>query len=242
VDALARERPSASLRAHAQCSHARPSARRSAQRARTHARHSARAHARTRRSARTHARRSARAPLSTRARAPLSTRARAPLRAAPHARAPLRAHALNAAAVRMCRSVPCGPCMRRKVRDRTCLGWERERNPNSPVPPLPPTPLPPPSSGRVGWRKEMQFPAGSSTGASCDRWTGRRMSAHGCRPGPRWLPARLARGGCRHGWPAAAAGTAGPRRCWHGRPAAVDGTPAAAARKWIRKCLNSDLS
>ena len=48
---------------------------------------------------------------------------RAPLRA--HARAPLRAHALNTAAVRMCRSVPCGPCMRRKVRDRTCLGWER---------------------------------------------------------------------------------------------------------------------
>jgi hypothetical protein len=60
---------------------------------------SARAHARPR----THARRSARA----------------------HARAPLSAHARNAAAVRMCRSVPCGPCMRRKVRDRTCLGWER---------------------------------------------------------------------------------------------------------------------
>ena len=149
---------------------------------------SARARTRTR----THAH--ARAPLSARARAPLSARAR------------------NAAAVRMCRSVPCGPCMRRKVRDRTCLGWERERNPNSPVPPLPPTPLPPPSSGRVGWRKEMQFPAGSSTGAACGRWTGRRMSAHGCRPGPRWLQARLARGGCRHGRPAAAAGTAGPRR------------------------------
>jgi hypothetical protein len=128
------------------------------------------------------------------------------------------------------------------LRDRTCLGWERERNPNSPVPPLPPTPLPPPSSGRVGWRKEMQVPAGSSTGAACGRWTGRRMSAHGCRPGPRRLPARLARGGCRHGrpaaaagparggcqhgWPAAAAGMAGPRRlparparggCWHAR-------------------------
>jgi hypothetical protein len=68
---------------------------------------SARTHARTR----THARRSARAH----ARAPLSARARAPLSA----------HARNAAAVRMCRSVPCGPCMRRKVRDRTCLGWER---------------------------------------------------------------------------------------------------------------------
>jgi hypothetical protein len=54
------------------------------------------------------------------------------------------------------------------------------------------------------------------------------------------------------GWAAEAAGTASPRRlparparglparparggCWHGRP-------ATAARKWIRKCLNSDLS
>ncbi len=78
-----------------------PSARRSAQRARTHARHSARTHARTRRSARTHA--AARAPLSARERAPLRTRARVPLRtharrsartrAASRARAPLRAHA-----------------------------------------------------------------------------------------------------------------------------------------------------
>jgi hypothetical protein len=40
----------------------------------------------------------------------------------------------------------------------------------------------------------------------------------GCRPGrpgtagPRWLPTRPPRGGCRHGRPASAAGTAGPRR------------------------------
>jgi hypothetical protein len=138
-----------------------------------------------------------------------------------HARSPLRAHALNAASVRMCRSVPCGPCMRRKVSDRTCLGWKREHNPNSPVPTLPPgsTPLLPPSSVRVGWRKEMQFPAGSSTGASSGRWTGWRMSAHGCWPAsgpaaPRWLPARPrpARGGCRHGRPAAvASGFLAPR-------------------------------
>ena len=106
---FAREKPSASLRAHARGSsaptRAPPRAAPLSARARTHAH--ARAHARTR----THARRSARAH----ARAPLSARARAPLSA----------HARNAVAVRMCRSVPSGPCMRRKVRDRTCLGWER---------------------------------------------------------------------------------------------------------------------
>ena len=82
-----------------------------------------RARNRARRSARMHVgavlpRALLRAPLRSaraHARAPLSARARAPLSA----------HARNAAAVRMCRSVPCGPCMRRKVRDRTCLGWER---------------------------------------------------------------------------------------------------------------------
>ena len=65
-----------------------------------------------------------RAPL----RAPLRSaraHARAPLSARARTHAPLSAHARNAAAVRMCRSVPCGPCMLRKVRDRTCLGWER---------------------------------------------------------------------------------------------------------------------
>jgi hypothetical protein len=133
------------------------------------------------------------------ARAPLRAHSRAPLRA--HARAPLSAHALNAAAVRMCRFVPCGPCMRRKVRDRTCLGWERELNPNSPVgpvPPLPPTPLPPPSSGRVGWRKEMQLPG--NPGGLLD-WRILRPMDWPAHVGPR-LPARSA----------AAAGTAGPRR------------------------------
>ena len=153
---------------------------------------------------------------------------RAPLRAAPRARialpraplrAPLRAHALNAAAVRICRSVPCGPWKGGKVRDRTCLGWDH----NSPVPRLPPTPL------WQGWLAEGDavpaFQAGSSTGASCDRslrpvvWpahVGPRLPA---RPtaavgpaGPRRLPARPARGGCRHCLAASAAGTAGPQR------------------------------
>ncbi len=157
------EKPSASLCAHAQCSHARRSAR-------THATQ------RARRSARAHSRRSART----------------------------RAAQRDAAAVRICRSVPRGPCMRRKLVPRG-----RGRNPNSPVPPLPPTPLPPPSSGRVGWRKEMQFPAGSSIDASCDRslrpmdWlthVGPRLSARRAAAsgpaGPKQLPAQPARCGC----------------------------------------------
>ena len=186
---------------------------------------------------------------------------RAPLCAAPRARialpraplrAPLRAHALNAAAVRICRSVPCCLWKGGKVCDRTCLGWD----PNSPVPPLPPTPL------WQGWLAEGDavpaFQAGSSTGASCDRSLGpvvwpahvgprlparptaavgpagpRRLPARPARGGCRNSAVRLARGGCRHGRPAVAAGTPGPRRlpalpgrlsCRHGRPAAVAGT------------------
>ncbi len=141
----------------------------------------------------------------------------------PHAalRAPLRAHALNTAAVQICRSVPCGLCMRRKVRDRTCLGWEKKRNPNSPVPPSHSHLLP--LAGLAGGRRcsSRRAPSprpGHPATAACGQWSCRRMSAHGCRPGPRRLPARPARGGC-----------------WHGMP-------AAAAQKWIRECLNSDLS
>jgi hypothetical protein len=162
------------------------------------------------------------------------------------------------AAVRICRSVPCGPWKGEKVRDRACLGWD----PNSPVPPLSPRHSHLLSlAGLAGrWRcssRRAPRPGHPAT-AACGQWSGRHTSAHGCRPGPRRLSARparggcrhdrlaawLARGGCRHGRPAAVAGTAGPPQlparpahsgCWHGMP-------AAAARKWIRECLNSDLS
>jgi len=214
---------------------------------------SARAHARTRTHARTHAR----------------ARTRAAQRARTHARRSARAHARRSARTRA--TLPqcgcAGPCLPARAcgeRSATARASDgRERNPNSHVPPLPPTPIPPPSSGRVGCRKEMQFPAGSSIDASCDRslwpmvWpahVGPRLPARPAAAagpaGPRQLPARPVRGGCRHGcplrlparpvsggcWhdrPASAAGTAGPRwlparparlGCRHGRPAAVTGT------------------
>jgi hypothetical protein len=149
-----------------------------------------RARNRAHRSARTHS-------ALTRAGPRPSARRSARTRTAQRARAPLRAHALNAAAVQMCRSVPCGPCMRRKVRDRTCLGWEKKRNPNSTVPPCHSHLLP--LAGLAGGRRcsfrRAPRQAHPAT-AACGQWSGRRMSAHGCR----------------HGRPAAVAGTACPRR------------------------------
>jgi hypothetical protein len=60
--------------------------------------------------------------------------------------------------------------------------------------------------------------------AACGQWSGRHTSAHGCRPGPRLLPARPVRGSCRPGPSAAAAGTAVRGGCRHGRSAAAAGT------------------
>jgi len=66
--------------------------------------------------------------------------------------------------------------------------------------------------------------------AACGQWSGRRTSAHDCRPGPRRLPARPVRGSCRPGPSAAAAGTAVRGGCRHGRSAAAAGTTGPPRR------------
>jgi hypothetical protein len=143
-------------------------------------------------------------------RAPL----RVPLRA--HAHRLVRTRAAPRTRAQRCRSadvpvLPCGPCMLRKVRNRTCLGWERKRNPNSPVPPHHSHLLP--LSGLAGGRRC------SSRRAPRPAHPETALAANGLAGARRPTAAGPARGGCRYGRPAPAAGTAGP-----GRPAAAAGT------------------
>jgi hypothetical protein len=226
---FAREKPSASLRAHARGSsaptRAPPRAAPLSARARTHAH--------------------ARAPLSARARTRAAQRART--RAAQRARA------------QRCRSADVPVRALRPVHAAKGPRPHVPRMGESVIPthtshPFPPrqSHLLPPAGLAVGRRcSSRRAPRSTQPAtAACGQWSGRRTSAHGCRPGPRRLPARPVRGGCRHGcprrlparpvsggcWhdrPASAAGTAGPRwlparparlGCRHGRPAAVTGT------------------
>jgi hypothetical protein len=155
-------------------------------------------------SARARTRANARAPLS--ARACTHAHARAPLSA--RARAPLRACGAGESVIPTHTSHPFPP---------------RHSH------------LLPPAGLAVGRRcKSRRAPRWTHPAtAACGQWTGRRTSAHGCRPGPRRLPARPVSGCCWHSRPASAAGTAGPRwlparparlGCRHGRPAAIAGT------------------
>jgi hypothetical protein len=190
---------------------------------------SARARARAPLSARTRTH----APLSAyaRAHARLSARTHATQRARTHARAAQRLSARTRAAPRA-RAERCSSAdvLVRAMRPVHAAKGPRRASDGgeSVIPTHPSHPFPPRHS-------HLLPPAGLAGGRRCSsrRAPRPRMSAHGCRPGPRWLPARLARGGCRHGWLAAAAGTAGPRRlparlarggCRQGRPAAVAGT------------------
>ena len=198
---FAREKPSASLRAHARGSsaptRAPPRAAPLSARARTHAH--------------------ARAPLSARARTRAAQRARA----------------------QRCRSADVPVRALRPVHAAKGPRPHVPRMGESVIPthtshPFPPrqSHLLPPAGLAVGRRcSSRRAPRSTQPAtAACGQWSGRRTSAHDCRPGPRRLPARPVRGSCRPGPSAAAAGTAVRGGCRHGRSAAAAGTTGPPRR------------
>jgi hypothetical protein len=188
-----------------------------------------RARNRARRSARMHS-----APTHAPPRAaPLSARARTHA----HARAPLSARARTRAAQR----ARAQRCRSADVPVRALRPVHAAKGPRPHVPrmgesviqtytshPFPPrqSHLLPPAGLAVGRRCSSRRAPRSThpATAACGQWSGRHTSAHGCRPGPRRLPARPVRGSCRPGPSAAAAGTAVRCGCRHGRSAAAAGT------------------
>jgi hypothetical protein len=149
-----------------------------------------------------------RAPLS----APLRVRMCAPER-------PLRAHARTCSTLLQCGCAGLCPaaraCGERSATARVSDGRESVIPTHPSHHPFPPRhsqllPLAGLAAGRRCSSRRAPRPAHPAT-ASSGQWFDRRTSAHGCRPGPRRLPARPARGGCRHGRPAACQCGG----CWH---------------------------